>query len=244
MDAVSLYELNEYIHRVLALNFQESIWVKCEIAQIQILRGQAYLEVIQKEDDGDNIIAKSSAIIWGRNLNFIEKKLKELSTQLLKQGSEILIKVNVEFHERYGLNLSIVDIDPSYTIGQAALKRQAIIDQLKKEHLLKKNTQIELPLVLQNIAIISSETAAGYIDFLEQLEHNDYGFQFNLWLYQSAMQGVNVEQDILLALDEIESDDISYDCVVIIRGGGSKLDLSWFDNYKLAKRIANFPLPV
>jgi exodeoxyribonuclease VII large subunit len=244
LEAVSLYELNEYIQRVLALNFQESIWVKCEIAQVQEVRGQVYLELIQKEEKKDDVIAKSSAIIWYKSYLFIQRKLKDLSDSILQEGVDVLIKVKVEFHERYGLKLSIEDIDPSYTIGQAAIQRQKIIDQLKKEKLIKKNSIIPMPIVLQNIAIISSERAAGYHDFLEQVENNPYQFAHNLWLYQSAMQGANVEYDILSALDEIEQDDIEYDCVVIIRGGGAKLDLSAFDNYKLSKRVANYSLPV
>jgi len=244
LEAVSLYELNEYIQRVLALNFQETIWVKCEIAQVQEVRGQVYLELIQKEENKDDVIAKSSAIIWYKSYLFIQRKLKDLSDSILQEGVDVLVKVKVEFHERYGLKLSIEDIDPSYTIGQAAIQRQKIIDQLKKENLIKKNSSILMPIVLQNIAIISSERAAGYHDFLEQVENNAYHYAHNLWLYQSAMQGANVEYDILSALDEIEQDDINYDCVVIIRGGGAKLDLSAFDNYKLCKRVANYPIPV
>lgn len=244
MEAVSLYELNEYIQRVLALNFQETIWVKCEIAQVQEVRGQVYLELVQKEENKNDIVAKSSAIIWYKSYLFIQRKLKDLSASILQEGVDVLIKVKVEFHERYGLKLSIEDIDPSYTIGQAAIQRQKIIDQLKKENLIKKNTRIEMPIVLQNIAIISSERAAGYHDFLEQIENNPYEYSHNMWLYHCAMQGANVEYDILSALDEIEKDEINYDCVVIIRGGGAKLDLSAFDNYKISKRVANFSVPV
>ena len=242
MEAYSLFEVNQYIRRVIALNFEEAIWVECEIKQISQSRGNTYLELIEKKEDSDEIIAKTSGTLWYRQLMFVKKKLGKLAEEVLSAGIKVKLKCNVEYSERYGLSLNILDIDPSYTFGQFELNRQQIIDRLIKEDLMDLNKALDLPSVIQRIAVISSETAAGYQDFINEIYNNNYAYAFDIDIYQSAMQGQNTEREVCLALDSI--DRRNYDIIIIIRGGGSKLDLSAFDNYEIASRIAKCDLPV
>ena len=240
----SLYELNEYIKRVMALNFQEAIWVRCEVSQASHSRGSVYLNIVELEEGTEEIKAQASAVIWPRSYIFLQNKLKELLPNILEAGSEVLIKVKVEFNERYGFKLVIEDIDPTYTLGQAEMARQRIIERLKKEGLLELNEQRNMSPVLQSIAVISSATAAGYADFMAQLENNIYGYEIHVELFQVAVQGRNVESDVVEAFSEIQANDKYYDAVTIVRGGGSKLDLAGFDNYNIGHAIAMSRLPV
>ena len=240
----SLYELNEYIKRVMALNFQEAIWVRCEVSQASHSRGSVYLNIVELEEGTEEIKAQASAVIWPRSYIFLQNKLKELLPNILEAGSEVLIKVKVEFNERYGFKLVIEDIDPTYTLGQAEMARQRIIERLKKERLLELNGQRNMSPVLQSIAVISSETAAGYADFMAQLENNIYGYEIHAELFQVAVQGRNVESDVVEAFSEIQANGKHYDAVTIVRGGGSKLDLAGFDNYNIGHAIAMSRLPV
>jgi len=240
----SLYELNEYIKRVMALNFQEAIWVRCEVSQASHSRGSVYLNIVELEEGTEEIKAQASAVIWPRSYIFLQNKLKELLPYILEAGSEVLIKVKVDFNERYGFKLVIEDIDPTYTLGQAEMARQRIIERLKKERLLELNGQRNMSPVLQSVAVISSETAAGYADFMAQLENNIYGYEIHAELFQVAVQGRNVESDVVEAFSEIQANGKHYDAVTIVRGGGSKLDLAGFDNYNIGHAIAMCRLPV
>lgn len=244
MEAHSLYELNEYVRRVIALNFREPVWIKAEASQIKQSRNNFYIDLVEKKEGKDEIIAQANAVIWARNYFFLKKKIGDLLDSILVDGAEILIKVRIDFSERYGLKLLIEDIDPSYTLGQAELRRQEIVDRLKAEGLDTKNAQIQLSPVLQKIAVLSSEKAAGYQDFVTQLETNTYGYHFDITLYPIVVQGNQVERELINALEQIHTDDNSFDCIVIVRGGGSKLDLSWFDTYEIGAAIANAELPV
>lgn len=242
LEAFSLLEVNQYIKRVLALNFEEAFWVECELNQVSHSRGNVYLELIQKAEDSDEVLAKNSAQIWYRKYLFIKKKLGKLLDSILKEGIKVKLKVNVNYSERYGLSLVIDDIDPAYTFGQFELNRQKTIEQLKQKGLLDTNAALPLPSVIQKIAVISSATAAGYQDFRQQLEENPYGYKFEVQLFASAMQGQNTERDVVAAIVEARAAD--YDLITIIRGGGSKLDLSAFDNYNIAFEIAVSEMPV
>lgn len=241
MEAYSLYQLNEYIRRVIALNFREPLWIEAEISQVKDSRGNHYLELIEKE--GDNIIAQTSAVIWYRSFKFIEKKIGDLIYDILEDGTQVRLKCTVDYHERYGLKLVIEDIDPNYTYGQLELKRQEIINRLEEEGLMDLNKGLLIPSVVQKIAIISSSGAAGYQDFKKQLDNNSYGYTFKVDLYDSAVQGAKVAQDTTQAIADISAKKIKYDIVAIIRGGGSKLDLSGYDDYEISKSIALSEIP-
>ena len=244
MTRISLFELNEYVRQVIALNFTEPLWIRAEINQVSFSRGHCYLDLIEKKEDTDEIIAQASAAIWYRNLRFIEQKTGPHLNQLLQKGIQALLKVRVEFNERYGLKLSIEDIDTTYTLGQLELKRREILQQLGAMGLMDKNKGHAFPPVLQRLAVISSEKAAGFQDFIQHLQSNDYGFAFECELYSAAMQGRNVEKEILQAFQEIRQVQRPYDAVIIIRGGGSRLDLAAFDSLQLCVAIANLEYPV
>lgn len=244
MTSYSLHELNEYIKQVMALNFTETIWVNCEISQVKESRGNIYLELVEQDEDSGQVKARSAAVIWYKSALFIRKKLGALMASILTDGSKVMIRVGVEFHERYGLKLVIEDIDPSFTIGQMEMARQKIIEQLREAGVIEKNGYTQLPQVIQRVAVISSATAAGFADFQAQIDNNEYGYDIQLELYPAAMQGQNTESEVVAALQTIELKHSEYDCVAIIRGGGSKLDLASFDNYNIGHAIATFPIPV
>jgi exodeoxyribonuclease VII large subunit len=244
LEAYTLYDLNEYIRRVIALNFEEPIWIQCEIGQCKESRGQYYLELIEKDEASGEIKAKSSAIIWYKTFLFIKKKLGDLTNAILQDGSEIKIKVELDFNEKYGLKLVVLDIDPSYTIGQHELSKRKVYEQLKKEGILEINSTLALPSVIQNIAVVSSKTAAGLQDFMQELNDNSYGYNYNITLFNSSVQGGNAEREIVASLRDIKEKSDLYDCTVIIRGGGSKLDLSCFDSYNIAMEISRSQLPL
>ncbi|MFK7932323.1 MAG: exodeoxyribonuclease VII large subunit [Saprospiraceae bacterium] len=240
----SLSDLTTQLRRVVALNFAQSLWIKCELAQVNLSRGQHYLNLIQKEAETGEIIAAADAILWFKTHNRLKRKLGRSLDAILQSGMEVLLQVKIEYHERWGLSLHIEDVDPSYTLGQLELQRQETIAKLEKANLLAKNREIPLPLVAQRVAIISSINAAGYQDFLRQLEQNDYQYQFDCQLFSAAMQGAQVEQEVLQQLKRIRRARKPFDVVVIIRGGGAKLDLAVFDSLKIAQAVAKFPLPV
>lgn len=241
MKSYSLYELNEHLRRVVALNVQEALWVRCEIAQLKESRGHYFMELIEKEED---IIAKASAILWMRSYNKLIREHGRGIRKVLKEGMEVLFKLKVEFHEVYGMQYYVEDIDASFTLGKLAMRKQAILEAFEKEGLLGKNMEIPLPPVVQRVAVISSKNAAGYQDYLKQLEENVFGYVIKNQLFEAAMQGINVEEEMLFQLKRIKKQAQKFDAVVIIRGGGAKLDLMAFDNEKISRVVAKFPLPV
>lgn len=240
----TLYELNEYIRRVIALNLPDAVWISCEIAQVNNSKGRAFVHLVQKEEDGEAIVAKSEAVIWQTDFRRLKRKFGADFDSILQEGMQVMFQVKVDYHERFGLKLVIVDLDPAYTIGKLAMQRQQIIELLKKENLLQKNKQLTLPAVIKRIAILSSATAAGYQDYLNQIAQNQFAYQFENQLFPTTMQGDKVEAEMTAQLKEIAKHKAHFDCVIIIRGGGARLDLAAFDGLKLSKAIANFPLPI
>jgi len=186
MDTHSLFELNEYIRRVVALNFREPLWIKAEANQVKLSRNNYYLDLVEKEKGKDNIIAQANGVLWARNYFFLKKKLGDVIDNILVDGTEMLIKVKVDFNERYGMKLQIEDIDPAYTFGQTEIRRQEIIERIKKEELQDVNKQFAMPHVIQRVAVLSSGTAAGYQDFVNQLKKNSYGYDFD-WIYHGLI---------------------------------------------------------
>ena len=232
-ETYSLFELNGFIKRVISLNFDEAIWVRCELSQVNNSRGHYYLNLIEKDPQSDQIIAQSSAVIWRNKVHEINNNLAIPLDDILKEGQEVAMLVQVDFHERYGMKLVVNNFDTSYTLGKLALKRQQTIAELKKLKLLDVNGRLPLPEVIQSVAIISGETAAGFQDFCRQLQKNPYGYGFKARLFQAAMQGQNVEEEVGNALKQIDTLRDEFDVVVVIRGGGSRLDLSDFDSFAL-----------
>jgi len=239
----TLSELNTAIKATLELAFPESVWVVAEISEIRCnSKGHGYLELVEREEE--ETIAQIRANIWAYTFRNLASKFEKATGETLKQGMKILLQVNVTFHEVYGLSLNIKDIDPTYSLGEMARKKREVIERLTKEGLINLNKQIPLPLVPQRIAVISSATAAGYGDFVDHIDDNPYGYKIFYTLYQSLMQGQEAEASIIAVLKQIRGHIKLYDAVVIIRGGGSQIDLSCFDTYSLAIEVAKFPLPV
>ena len=244
MKTYSLFELNQYIRQVVALNFAEGIWVNAEIAQMSISKGHFYISLIEKEEDGEKIMAQSQAILWASTYRKLKRDLGRMLDQILNEGTEVRMKVGIEFHEQFGMKFNVQEIDTAFTIGKLVLKRMEIIQTLKRANLLDRNKELMLPAVLQNIAVISSETAAGLQDYRQQLNQNPYRYAYNNVLFAAAMQGQNAVPEILFQLEMIAKRKKEFDAVVIIRGGGAKIDLHAFDHETLAKSVARFPLPV
>ncbi len=243
LPVFTLSELNTSIKEALGLAFPESVWVVAEISEIRCnSKGHCYLELVEREEE--ETIAQIRANIWAYTFRGIASKFEKATGESLKQGMKVLLQVNVTFHEVYGLSLNVRDIDPTYSLGEMVRKKREIIDRLTKEGLLQLNKQIPLPLVPQKIAVISSVTAAGYGDFINHLVDNPYGYKIFHTLYHSAMQGQEAESSIISALRKIRGHKDLFDAVVIVRGGGSQIDLSCFDTYGLAVEVAQFPLPV
>lgn len=244
MKSYSLHELNEYIRRILALNLSEALWIRCEIMQVSEARGHYFLELVQKSEESDEIVAQASAVIWQRNFRQLRSKIGLIINDLLQEGIEVQLKAKVDFNERYGLKLIVEDIDPAYTLGKLEMQRQQTIEALQQAGLVSKNATLPLPLAVQRIAILSSERAAGYQDFLQHLNQNPHGYKFDYKLFTTAMQGDLVESEMLKQLKNIERQKENFDCVVIIRGGGARLDLAAFDSFNLCKAVAECALPV
>lgn len=242
---LTLSELNNTIKETIQEHFFENTWVVAEIGELKYNRnGHAYLELIEKEEDSDKIIAKARATIWSYTLRMLRPYFETTTNQELTSGLKVLVSVSVEFHKIYGFSLNIRDIDPTYTLGDIEKRRLEIIFRLEEEGIIDLNKELDLPLVIQKIAVISSETAAGYEDFLKQLSANPNGYKFYTRLFPAIMQGEQTESSIINALDQIFQHEDFFDVVVIIRGGGARSDLMSFDKYSLAENISQFPLPV
>lgn len=241
--AFSLYELNAAIKSAISAVFSETCWVTAEIAELKCnQRGHCYLELVEKADD--KTIAQTKATIWAYEYRKLSHKFQTATNEPIRPGMKIMFLAAVNYHEVYGLSLNIRDIDPAYTLGEMALKRREVIERLRKEGLLERNKSIRLPAVPQRIAVISSSTAAGYGDFFNQLDTNPYGYKFVHILFPVLVQGRDAEGSIVAALLKIGKYRHLFDVAVIIRGGGSAVDLSCFDNYELASQIAVCPIPV
>ena len=239
---LTLYELNGLVKEVIECEMPNEYWVEAELSECRESRGHCYMELIQKDEQNATPIAKASAKCWASKWMIIRPYFERTTGQQLHAGMKVLLKVYPQFHEAYGFSWIVTDIDPTYTLGDMARKRQEIIRQLKEEGVFDLQKELQLPLFCQHIAVISSETAAGYGDFCNQLADNPYGFQFRTQLFPAIMQGEGVEQSIIEALERIY--DCDFDCVVIIRGGGATSDMSGFDTLALAENVANFPLPI
>lgn len=245
LNIFSLYDLGTLIKRVISLNFQDKIWVKAEISGCKVVRGIAYLELVEKEEgQSDKIIAQQSAVIWQGTLQKLNGKLSEPITGFLEIGREVLVLVQIDFNVRYGFKLVIDDIDPAYTLGKLFQQRQELEKLIFTEKLHEPNKLIPLPLVIQRIAVLSNEQAAGYQDFVHQLTKNSMNYAFSLTLYPISLQGNLVEETVLIQLAEILKADTAFDAVLILRGGGSKLDLAGFDSIKICRAISSFPIKI
>ena len=222
----------------------DEYWVEAELSECRENRGHCYMELIQKDELSATPVAKASAKCWASKWLMVRPYFERITGQRLVVGMKVLLKVYAQFHEAYGFSWIVTDIDPTYTLGDMARKRQEIINQLKAEGVFDLQKELSLPLFCQRIAVISSETAAGYGDFCHQLADNPYNFKFQIQLFPATMQGDGIERSIIEALNSINAVCENFDAVVIIRGGGATSDMTGFDTLALAENVANFPIPI
>jgi len=241
METLSLYKLNNILRSVIESTFPETFLVTAEVASCSV-KNHCYMTLVDKKDD--SIRAEANAVIWANRYSTIAARFKkETGTQITK-GIKILFEAEITYHERYGLKLNILNIDPSYTVGEMAVKRKEVLEKLKKEFLIDRNRDLIFPVVPQKIGIISSSTAAGYDDFMNHLNNNHYGYVFTTRLFEAIMQGDRAEASINKALQQCAEKQDILDVVVIVRGGGAETDLHCFDSYIVGKAIALLPMPV
>lgn len=241
--SLTLHELNAMVREVLDLSLPEAYWIVAELSEVRpASNGHCYLEFVEKNERTNALVAKARGVIWRDVYILLGPYFEQTTGQRLAPGMKVLVQVSVAFHELYGYTLNVTDIDPSYTLGDVARRRQEIIERLTADGVITLNKELTLPRPLLRIAVISSATAAGYGDFCNQLEQS--GIPFVTRLFPAVMQGDRVEASVISALDTVAEEMEQWDAVVIIRGGGAVSDLNGFDTYLLAASVAQFPLPV
>lgn len=245
LESITLLELNALVRRTLEREMPAACWIQAELSDVRLHgAGHCYVEFVQKDGRSNQLVAKARGVIWSNVYRLLRPYFEESTGRSLQAGIKVQVLVEVSFHELYGYTLVVQDIDPSYTLGDLARRRQEILRQLEEEGVLTLNKELPLPVLPQRVAVISSPTAAGYDDFCHQLAHNPYGFHFHVELFPAWMQGEKVEQSVLSALDAVVARMEEFDVVVIIRGGGATSDLVGFDTYLLSSACAQFPLPI
>ena len=240
---MTLLELNSLVSRLINTTFSETYWITSEVSDVRFNR-HCYLEFVQKSDIGSTPVARARGTIWMRTWMGLKSKFERVTGQPLSNGMQVMVEVEVNFDPLYGYSLNVVDINPSFTLGDIARRRQEIISRLKADGIYDLNRKIDLPRLITRVAVISAEGAAGYQDFCNQLDNNKYNLKFHHRLFPAIMQGENTASSIISALDHIAENSEDWDLVIIIRGGGSTSDLQGFDSYELASNIAQFPIPV
>ncbi len=241
----TLYQLQSDISEVLAEAFSDSLWVRSEVSECSVNRsGHCYLTLVEKEEVSGRLLAKCSAVIWAQTFRILSAHFRSVTGSDIVAGMTVLLKVQVNYSELYGLSLNVRDIDPSFTVGNLELERQRTISQLSEQGMMELNSSLKLSSLPRRLAVISAENAAGYRDFIQHLHGNVYGFAFTTILFPAPMQGEEAPAGIIAALDAIAQSIEEFDAVLILRGGGSVMDLVCFDDYDLALNVAQFPLPV
>lgn len=240
----SLYALNALVHEAVSNALPDEYWVEAELAECRERNGHCYMELVEKDERSNSPIAKASAKCWRQTWTLLHATFLRATGQPLRAGMKVLLQVYPQFHEAYGFSWIVSDIDPTYTIGDLARRRQEIIKTLKAQGVFDLQRELRLSPFAQRIAVISAESAAGYGDFCRQLLDNEYNLQFHTELFPAIMQGERVEQSVIHALNLINNRIDDFDAVVIIRGGGATSDMSGFDTLPLAENVANFPLPI
>lgn len=242
-ETLTLFQLNNQIKDGVEGLFPFPVWIVAEISEMSV-RNHCYLVLVQKDKDSEAIISKARATIWAYTFKLLKPYFETTTGYGLKSGLRVLLNVEVNYSELYGLSLNVRDIDPTFTLGDIERRRMEILRQLEEDGVLEMNKTLLFPRLPKNIAIISSPKSAGYQDFVKQIENNVNGFRLHLKLFSAIMQGGQSIDSILKALEEIYACETVFDAVVIIRGGGATSDLACFDSYELATNIAQFPLPI
>jgi len=240
----SLRQLNLLVREAIEDALPDEYWVEAELSECRENSGHCYMELIEKDERSNTPVARASAKCWRQTWLMAKPYFERTTGQPLRAGMKVLLRVYAQFHEAYGFSWIVTDIDPTYTLGDMARKRQEIIRQLKEEGVFDLQRELHIPTFAKRIAVISAQNAAGYGDFCRQLEDNDYGFRFEVTLFPAIMQGEQVETSVISALNNVYERIHDFDVVCILRGGGASADLSGFDTLALAENVAQFPLPI
>lgn len=243
-NTLSLSQLVRQIAEVLEDGLPDTYWVRVEISELNVRGGHCYMELVEKHPDGNSFAAKIRAVCWANVYAALRSYFEAETGIVLRAGLQVLVAVEVRFHIVYGLNVQVVNIEPSYTVGDMALQRRQTLVRLQTEGVMEMNKSLVLPVLPRRIAVISADTAAGYGDFCHQLDNNPYGFKLAYRLFPAIMQGERAVASIIAALEDVYEIVDDFDILVIVRGGGAATDLSCFDDFELALHIAQFPLPV
>lgn len=244
-NILSLYDLNRMVREAIEGELPDKYWVTAELSEVRLsTRGHCFIELIDKSKETEKVRAKARAVIMSHIFPLLSQHFEEVTNQTFQAGIKVLLLVSVSFDEQYGYSLIVNDINPTYTLGDIARRRIEILERLTKEGVINLNKELELCMPCNRVAIISSPTAAGYGDFCNQLDNNQYGLRFIYKLFPATMQGEEVEASILSTFDDIFNEIEEWDVVVIIRGGGAVSDLNGFETYNLANACAQFPLPI
>lgn len=239
----TLLELNRMVRETIERQMDGKYWVEAELSDLHD-RNHCYMELVENDPFGPTPLAKARAVCWANRWTALRSKFERQTQQQLRPGIKVRMMVTPTFHEAYGFAYQVSDIDPDYTLGDIVRKRMEIIRQLKEAGIFDLQRELVLPRFAQRIAVISSAQAAGYGDFCHQIDDNSYHLAFSHELFAAIMQGEQVEQSVIAALDRINARIDEFDVVVIIRGGGATTDMSGFDTLALAENVANFPLPI
>lgn len=241
---ITLSQFNALVRRAVSSAGElRGRWVSAELTDVSLSGGHCYMTLVEKNEQGD-IVARMRATIWRNNVQRINAKMLRHAGAQLHSGIKVLLFGSGEFHPQYGMSINVTDIDPSYTLGDMERIRREILAELTRRGVVDANKSLEMPPAPQRIAVISAAGAAGYGDFMNQLNSNSYNLQFYTVLFQATMQGAGTSASVLDALERIEQSIDLWDCVVIIRGGGSTTDMHGFDTLELAHAVATYPLPV
>ena len=239
----TLLELNHMVRETIEQQMDGKYWVEAELSDLHD-RNHCYMELVENDPFGPTPLAKARAVCWANRWTALRSKFERQTQQQLRPGIKVRMMVSPTFHEAYGFAYQVSDIDPDYTLGDIVRKRMEIIRQLKEAGIFDLQRELALPRFAQRIAVVSSAQAAGYGDFCHQIDDNSYGLSFSHELFAAIMQGEQVEQSVIAALDRINARIDEFDVVVIIRGGGATTDMSGFYTLALAENVANFPLPI
>lgn len=242
-EFIDLFEFQTRLKKGVECLFPNRQWLKAEVSAVKARQGShCWLELSQSGENG--LVAKASAVIWSSKYRFIAPYFESVTGSPLQEGMVVLVEVSVNYSQLYGFSLVINDIDPQYSLGQKELERQRTIERLSREGLMDLQKELALPVLPYRLAVVSAEDAAGYRDFVRHLEENPYGFSFDVTLFPALMQGAECPSSVIAALDAVLECGEVFDVVLILRGGGAKLDLACFDDYEVAAVIAQYPLPV
>lgn len=242
-EYIDLFEFQTRLKEGVECLFPKRLWIRAEVSAVKARQGgHCWLELSQSDRSG--LVAKASAVIWSSRYRFIAPYFESVTGSPIQEGMVILVEIQVSYSQLYGLSLIVNDIDPEYSLGLKELERQRTVERLQREGLMGLQQELELPVLPGRLAVISAEDAAGYRDFTRHLEENPYGFSFDVTLFPALMQGAECPKSVISALDAVLDSGVDYDAVLVLRGGGARLDLACFDDYEMAAVIAQYPVPV